>query len=226
MKHAELWVLDFDRCLGSEAIYTAAEEALERLSPDARSRIVNAREQMEREGGSFDLVSYLEENDRNLRDDFLTEFARITSTNNPEMYRNKGATMLLDYLKAKNIPYVIMTYGGAVWQMAKLKAAQLDSVPYMVIDSKFKADTIRSWHQASKDGFIVPVGSKIIEVSSVCLVDDKAQAFNGLPEQARGYWIKGESELLKSQQGIISDLVTPVYSLEDILKIENEVTSR
>jgi hypothetical protein len=226
MRREEIWILDFDRCLGSGVLYEHAEAALEQLSPLAKDRIVAMRAKVEGEGGSFDVISYLEQDEASLRDEFLKVFEGIVSANDAQIYRNEGATALLDYLRTENITYMIMTYGGVAWQEAKLKAAELDNLPYIVVDSKIKGDKISSWYQESDKMFFVPFpDGSIRRSSSLCLVDDKTVAFTGLPEQARGYWLRSEN-MLKSQQGEVPPSVAVVDSLHDIVRLERKVTSR
>jgi hypothetical protein len=222
MRRDEIWILDFDRCLGSEVLYEHAEAALEQLSLPAKDRIVAARSGVEGEGGSFDVISYLEQDDASLRDEFLKIFEGIVSANDAQIYRNAGATDLLDYLQTENITHMILTYGGVAWQEAKLKAAALDNLPYIVVDSKMKGDKISSWYQAPDKMFFIPFpDGSIRRSSSLCLVDDKAVAFTGLPEQARGYWLRSE-KMLKSQQGEVPPSVVTVDSLHDIVHLERK----
>lgn len=225
MQHDEIWILDFDRCLGNEMLYRAAEAAVDRLSPDAKDRIIAMRAKVEGEGGSFDVVTYLEQDGDDQRDEFLKIFDEITSAQTPETYRNTGATTLLEYLQEQHITHMIMTYGGEVWQKAKLKAAGLDSLPYMVVDSKMKGEKIQSWYQAVDQEFVIPFpDGSTRRASSVCLVDDKAKAFEGLSDHTRGYWLRGET-MLKSQKGEVLSSVTPVDSLIDIVRLEKNVTN-
>lgn len=213
----ELWLLDFDRCLGSETLYEAARSAISQLPDEILTLLTATQEQVEQEGGSFDVVRYLESNNPGARDEFLRLFRSITDAKNGELYRNKGATALLEQLRSANVPHMIMTYGGVEWQVAKLQAARLLSTPYIVTDSKRKGETIAEWFDADRALFHVtmPKGQKL-DFASVCLVDDKAQAFQGLPDQARGYWLRESDELIVSQRGAIPANVTPINSLEEI----------
>lgn len=115
-----------------------------------------------------------------------------------------------------------MTYGGEVWQKAKLNAAGLGSAPHIIVDSKQKGDVISRWYQPNEKVFTVPFpdGSRMV-AASICLVDDKAQAFTGMPEQARGYWVQSE-ELLESQRGEVPASVVPVSSLTDVVEKEKK----
>lgn len=226
MQHDEIWILDFDRCLGNEVLYRDAEAAIERLSTDARDRLIAIRAKVESDGGSFDVISYLEQEDGTLRDEFLKIFDDITSLQGADAYRNTGTTALLEYLESRQIPHMIMTYGGELWQKAKLKAAGLDSQPYIVVDTKIKGEVILSWYQPLDQAFVIPFpDGSTRRSSSVCLVDDKALAFTGLSHPARGYWLRSE-KMLKSQKGEVPSSVTPVDSLTDIVRLEKQVTNR
>lgn len=225
MSHtSEYWVLDFDRCLGSEALYTDAYIAAEQLDPSIRNGLYQVQMRVESEGGSFDIVSYLDVLDETLRDEFLDMYERLTHNHETERYRAAGATALIEYLQAAGIPFTIMTYGGELWQEAKLKAARLDVLPHRIIQRKEKAKIIDNWYDTQKRGFAI-TGENVL-ADSVCLVDDKAVAFRGLHRKARGYYLHHNNSISRlSQQGIVPKRVVDVGSLEDILSWQKHIAA-
>lgn len=216
---AACWVLDFDRCLGGQALYDDAYEALRTLPADTRERIAAIQQKTEAEGGSFDLVSYLEEHEPETTDTFLEAYRRITKVAGPQRYRNDGATELLATLAHRGTPFMILTYGGKKWQEAKLAAAGLDSIPYLVTDRKDKGTIIAGWYDETAAIFAVPSSDGTARrFRQIVLVDDKATAFIGLPEEAKGYWFRPDnSPLRKSQDGEIPDNVTAISTLQELV---------
>lgn len=90
----------------------------------------------------------------------------------------------------------------------------------MIVGNKYKAHFIGDWWDDTTGMYSVAIEDKKVTAKSVVLVDDKARAFDDLPElSARGYWLKAE-HLLASQQGNVPANVRPILSLHEILTFE------
>lgn len=210
-----LFVLDLDRTMANTKLYDEAEYALESLLGDRYSRLKEVRQTTERSGGSFDFLAYLKENDLPI-EGFLKIFMTRTQALGTEAFRNKGATELLERLARQSIPLIFMTYGGREWQRAKLAAAGYESFPTLITDTKQKGHLIAAWQQP--DGSFIPDSGAGVtgKFERIVLVDDKAEAFAGLPAKATGYLLVETDKPLPSQQGVLPPHVVRIQSLDNI----------
>ncbi len=220
-----IFILDLDRCLITSVLYdlfTAVVEA----RPDVDVNLLrDARTKVEASGGSFDGITWLlqqemfnEEQHIQLLEEYI---ARAHQVDRSKLL-GPGADSLLNALHRHAIPHMIMTYGGKENQIAKLRAARLDDVPYVVVDHPHKSQYIHEWWSDSKAYYEVLINGKSVVAKSVVLVDDKATAFDNLPEAplARGYWLQAQ-QLLPSQEGKVPANVSIIKSLSQIVTEED-----
>lgn len=79
-----------------------------------------------------------------------------------------------------------MTYGNPVWQQLKARLSGIDQhAPVLVVDTHKKGRLIARSEQGGRYNF--SVGDTEWSAETVVLVDDKAEAFDGLPADCRGY---------------------------------------
>lgn len=216
------WVLDLDRCLGAETLYTDAYEAAGHVDSWLEQELRHVQARVQAEGGSFDIVNYLGTVDGSIEADFLDAYQELTRSRGVERYRAVGATALLQHLhsEGENGRWMTMTYGGEAWQTAKLEAAGLLDQPHRIIKIKEKAKVINGWYDSETEWF--DVLDENIATETVCLVDDKAVAFRGLHRSATGYHVYDPANVQPSQQGRVPQRIIKVTSLEQIVEHEKQ----
>lgn len=213
----ELWVLDFDRCLGDvDALF---DHLLELVAAKGVSRdaLAEARKKCEDVGGSFDIMDYChstfsDDEYKKLQHDFL-------AGSENSVFLEKGARELIDWLEATGRPHCILSYGSLKWQELKIRCAGLGAVPHIITSTPRKSDVLREWQQPNGE-YCTPVELGRAAYASVVLLDDKAIAFADLPENVRGYWYR-HATLLPSQEGEVDEQrVCVIDSLEAIVTRE------
>lgn len=218
------YAIDFDRCLSDtekldKIFYELAREYKE-LDSD---QLLKARNDIEGNGGSFDQVEALQEflSAERLQEIF-DEFVKRSLVDD---VLSLGARELLESLTTHQKTFGIVSYGNPLWQSIKMRASGVDTVPTLITGHKRKGEIIGSWQQDDAT-FLVPsvlsVSSEPIVAKSVILLDDKAVAFAGLPEEARGYWVQPFSGvLLPSQMGEIPANVRIAHGLSEVIVFES-----
>jgi hypothetical protein len=121
-----------------------------------------------------------------------------------------------DFLdKIKHIPHVIMTYGkNPVWQRMKIRAAGYKGA-LIITDTPSKGHLIAQ-NQAS--GIIsLEIGSKSsLSAKTAILIDDKPDAFIGLPPTCSGFLIqRPDAKYMRIPPNFPNNVVT-VSSLDEI----------
>lgn len=216
------FILDFDRCLGNESLYKLFDEIVAGTNSINTKKLKTSRDKVEAEGESFDTLHWLrgelgDESDVIKR--VLDEYIRRADERGNETFLSPGAKELLAYLRDSHIPNMIMTYGGNEYQTLKLRAAGLQNVPTEIVANKAKAVYIARWWDDVSRKFIVPLPySEPIRVDMLVLIDDKAQSFCGLPEQASGYWVRDDTHIMASQAGVVPVGVKVCNSLVEVLE--------
>lgn len=215
MKTEQLFVLDLDRTMANTRIYDVAERVLMEVLGQDYGLMKQARHETEASGGSFDFIAYLYKNKLPV-EEFLRLFAARSKAVGIEAFRNEGATELLEEFNEHQIPFVFMTYGGEIWQRAKLAAAGYADAPTIITHTKQKGALIAEW-LTDDNRFEVHIAGADVSADHVVLVDDKAAAFTGLPEAASGYLLQNSTgDRLPSQKGALSARVEVIQSLADI----------
>lgn len=218
------YALDFDRCLGDvealSAFFNQIVVSMEFVEPDA---LFAARRSVERSGGSFDVVQFLQDEIGDVATQLAIERFCQAPTN--ESFLLPGAAELLAFLTKANLPHGIVTFGGERWQHAKLRRCGLEDVPTMVLDTPQKAKMIRSWYDDSLQCFVLPADFAKLRSNKVVLIDDKAMAFDGIDEQSRmrGYFVQSNRPPLLSQEGSVPPSVRTVQSLHEIVNYEQKL---
>ena len=221
----KLYVIDFDRCLGNvDAVVRLAREAALTAGVDTAS-MEAAQHEIEASKGSFNLAGWVRDNySPEVFDAFIANY--LTLEFDVDSLLEPGAREFLDQLIQNDIPFMIMTTGGDIWQNVKLQRAGLADMPTMVTPLKEKGTEIASWQgERSLSGFQVPeavAGDEVLLTREVILIDDKAVSFAGLPkENAHGYAIQHHSDEVKqSQEGELPSNVSRVTSFAQIAKLE------
>jgi hypothetical protein len=217
------YAIDFDRCLSDtdrldELFYQLVEE---HSGLDVQ-RLKTLRNTTESKGASFDQITELQ---KGLSPEELNVFFEsfITEGQQHDLL-SYGAQDFLRALDEKRIPYGIVSYGHPDWQLVKIKTSGLAAIPSLIIDHSHKGEVVASWQQANR-AFLIPASLTVtnisMEVESVVLLDDKAVAFDMLPNEAHGYWVQSVTrELLPSQQGSIPENVIIAHGFDEVRALE------
>jgi hypothetical protein len=214
------FVLDFDRTLlDTGRVVARFEDFLMGAYPRLAVSLRNDREQVEKSGGSYDVVAALALQADVPVDEILRQF--VASCASAE-YFLPGAEELLGRLKSMATRYGVMTYGGVQWQQTKLQLVGIVDEASMIIPSRGKGVRIADWRSVS-GLYRIPDELGGGEVDRVVLVDDKAVEFEQLPVDgnAQGYLLRSEAcPLLHSQKGEVGENVTVVHSLRAVMEHE------
>lgn len=183
------YVLDFDRCLGNtnkldKMFLSQITERDTGINPDT---VYAARLKCEQGGESFDTAAYVrnilsDRGDEGERTWSRLEQAFIQSGQQEDMLEPSAAD-LLRILQDKKCRFGIVTYGGDIWQLAKMAAAGLIALPHVVTPIKEKGRLLGSWQMA--DGsFLIPTplaGGQPVIAKKLVFIDDKPVSFSDLP---------------------------------------------
>lgn len=91
------------------------------------------------------------------------------------------------FLRKHQGQVVIMTFGSAVWQHIKARLCGIDSLaPVLVVDTHRKGELIAA-ARTHHGHYTMHVGDTEWTTEHIVLVDDKAVAFTGLPDDCSGY---------------------------------------
>lgn len=186
------YILDLDRCLvNTEKLQLLLQQIIRRelgILPDEMNL---ARRAYERVGGSFDTAGYVMGvlDGKNMDGPAVWhEITRmfIRESQAQDMLQPYASELLrrLDMLGAR---FGIVTYGNDAWQLTKLEAASLGTIPHLVTHDIAKARLIASWQHG--EGFLVPTllaGGIPLTARQLVLIDDKPVSFIGLPAGVRG----------------------------------------
>lgn len=218
------YAIDFDRCLSDtdrlDALFYRLVEEHPGLDVEHLKTLRNSTES---KGASFDQITELQ---KSLSSDQLNDFFEVFIKQGQEHdLLAYGAQDFLHALDDRHIAYGIVSYGHPDWQEVKIKASGLAAIPSLIIDHSHKGEVVESWQQANRK-FLVPssltVTSVPMEVDSIVLLDDKAVAFDMLPQEARGYWVQSVTRsLLPSQEGTIPLNVKIAHGFDEVRTLES-----
>lgn len=210
-----LWAIDFDRTLVDGDVPDMRFMDICAARGIDRGLMLQAKSDLEAQGGSFDVMVYLRSiqlTDSNV-EQLCEEF--ISQVGPGDMFL-PGATGLLDSLAEVGACSLILTYGGTLWQLTKMRACGLTGRPYLITSTKNKGELIRGWSTETGYEVAADEGTRL-HAAQVTLVDDKASSFAGLPVDCLGYLIRRRGvPLLKSQLGDVPDNVSVIANLDEL----------
>lgn len=221
------YVLDLDRTLANtERLYDVLQEVLERYTNVTVEMLNEERAAVESRGESFKMIHslrHLLEKTRSNVDWEQIERTFIETALQTDGVLEPHALDLLEILDSKRLPYGIITYGNEAWQLAKIEAAGLLSVPHLVTRIKEKGHLLAGW-QRSDGSFVIPPAMtqnfQSIAVDSIVFLDDKAISFKDIPEGVRGIFVRSPlRDLLPSQMGTLPEGVETVSGLRGAIDI-------
>lgn len=217
------YILDFDRCLFDSSRF---QDEFIRCVVDnhhalTREQIQDTQRATEATGGSFDTVGYVRgffglAEWQEVKKLFLKEMS--VPEKREALYFGDAKAFVAE-LRRRDLPFGIMTYGGKEWQQMKLEALVFDAEPHIITDTKYKGPIIASYYNSAKNIFTIPLplAVEVLHAKNICLVDDKAVSFEGLPAKAHGYWlVPDESRIAVGQKGEIGQSIKKIASLGEI----------
>lgn len=222
-KVERFYALDFDRCLGNtEKLYKLLVQSLgEVYDQDAVHVLKAVREDVEASGGSFDVMDHLARLGYDV-DEVVRHF--LDAEVDTDTLYEPGAREFLDALSKSGLPFAIVTYGGSEWQLAKLARMNMLHIPHLILSKSRKGSIISGWQNDEGDFTIPEDLYGPMFASNIILVDDKAQAFDELPDSSRGYLIQHPLKLELYGPEDASSLphnVRTVYSFVEIADSED-----
>lgn len=221
------YAIDFDRCLGdTDASFELLEESLEHLGIISGIDLKRARSWTEQRGESFSAFSYLRHRETSAGIESIVDYFQEAGLRKSGSLLEPGAHELLMHLSARGQHYGIMSFGDPQTQASKIIAAGLGHIPRLIVDHPYKAKDIAQWQDPQTGFFVIPkelsASGESFLVREVVLIDDKATAFDGLPQGALGYWIVKGQQPLRFQDGVVPAKVVRLQSMDAIIGAESE----
>jgi hypothetical protein len=213
-------IVDSDKCLG-RLIAVANEFHVDTDPIVAKSkRVVDT-------GGSFDPLKYVKAAlTQEQMESFEYEFIHAEG----ESLVYDDVMPFMQMLDDNAIPYAVLTHGvSKEWQELKIKASGYRG-PYRIIDHREKAKEIADL-QAPDASYLFSSlyehspqsdHEKII-ANTICLIDDKAVAFNDLPPSCMGYLLVRGEKRQKSQQGKIPWNTVRISSFGNLEAVNHQI---
>lgn len=115
----------------------------------------------------------------------------------------------------------ILTYGEQRGQTLKLKVVQLDHLPHLITSHRVKGELMEMWQQDGA-GYQLPVEYGSVKAKQLVLVDDRIISFQGIPSQARGYWV-AQAPPTTADVSVLPANVMIVRSLGEVIDAENQI---
>lgn len=225
------FVLDFDRCLGDYgANISLSKEVIYELFAIDGQAFQSAHDEIKANGASFQVLEYLEKNDPNVDLDVFQNTYIKRAHEAPGSLLEPGAIEFIDFLRASNYHFCIISFGNKGWQTTKITAAGFGDITKLIIPNEYKGRHIAKWFDEASGHFIIPKECFLDGIAKkareVVLIDDKIKAFNGLPVGARGYLLQDIERIRSSQQGKVPSSVKRVTRLDEIIDQELSINSR
>jgi len=220
------FAVDFDRCLGNfEANVNLLNKVASELTPINGEMIQLAHDEIKANGMPFRILKYFEDQAPDLDLDVLqnTYIERAHAT--PGILVEPGATELINFLQLGNHHFCIMTYGEMKWQTTKITAAGLGDVSRLIVSHEQKSRHIAEWLDEELGLFTIPskcfLDGKSRIAREVVLIDDKPNAFTGLPVGARGYLVHNSKSIYSTYSDDLPLSVKRVSCLIEIIEHES-----
>lgn len=181
-----LYIFDMDRCtMNTDAIMLHLEKVLETFGIDHKD--AENERKFTVDSPTLNVWEHLKTVILPRYDVDVSEVSKAFLATAPdESFLYPGARQLLQEFAGKTF---VMTFGARDWQLMKAKLCGIDQLaPVLIVDTHEKASLIAAAQQAD-NSFVFEVDGNTFSAKSVVLVDDKADAFKGLPDNCRGYQI-------------------------------------
>lgn len=207
-----LYLVDMDRCtLNTEAVMDKLAIILEQYGID-HSFVEAERQRAMHSTGYIGVWEHLQQTvfGEYLSEAQVVEALLIGSPDNTYLYN--GAAQFLADNQGK---VIVMTFGSPVWQLLKARLSGIDQLaPVLVVDTHLKGQLIAD-ARTHHGHYTLTVNDTEWTAPSVVLIDDKAAAFTGLPNDCRGYQLNN-GRWYDYQRGELPAHVQQVSSFADI----------
>lgn len=201
--HKVGFVLDFDRTIGDVDVALARLYSAVSMAGIDTKVIEEARIAAKNVGASFNPMEHVpHELHSQVSEHFL-------ATEGPSLLY-PDAKEFIDRLTQKEIPHEVVSTGDTLWQALKIGASGYDG-PITIIDNPYKGRYIS---ESRTNSGIYDLGAR---ARNIILIDDKADAFQGLPQDCKGYFIQRSEAKLKNQEGKLPPHVATIRSLNEIV---------
>lgn len=223
-KVENFYVIDFDRCLGNvDASFSLLQSIIGEMGLVSADEFAKVRADTEARGESFTVFGYLkdyttDEITQRVVDEFMRRGKDATSGSLLEA----GAQEFVSWLDENHKHYGIMSYGDRIWQSTKIAASGLGKIACMIVDNPKKAGVITTWRNDVNGQYELPQVFGGYTTNEIVLIDDKATAFDNLPEGTRGYWVVKDGHPLAFQNGAVPSVVTRVEQIDQIIDLEQK----
>lgn len=216
------YVIDFDRCLGNvDASFSLLQSIIGEMGLVSSDEFAKVRADTEARGESFTVFGYLKAYTTDqVTQQVVDEFIRRGKDAASDSLLEAGAQEFINWLDKNHKYYGIMSYGDRIWQPTKIAASGLGKVACMIVDNPQKASVITTWRNKANGQYELPQAFGGYTTSEIILIDDKATAFDMLPEGTRGYWVVKDGHTLPFQQGIVPSVITRVEQINQIINLE------
>ncbi len=216
-------IIDFDRTIGSvdaamERLYLAAEGFFIDTKQIKEARLI-----VENDGGSFDPLRLIQEQ---LSDSDFEQYLNTYQSMEKPKIMYPDARLFLEELDKEEMYYIVLTYGtNPGWQILKARSAGYKGA-IAVVNHTDKGQAIAEHKQADGTYHFMDETNQITFVANtVCLIDDKAAAFNGLPDDCSGFLVKRTDAVQKNQSNKFPETVSIIKSFAE-LKIKSGNVTR
>ena len=220
LENFQLWTNDLDRTLlDTDRAFDVLVDVSQEVGGIKKDVLLQAKVDTESSGGSFDVFGYLA--DRDVDNEILRNIfsAFVMAGNKASLLYDDAEPFLTALTESVFVEHMILTYGAIGWQYAKINAAGLSEVPFVVTGEKHKGLLIANSRQADGRYKIAINGGEALSAFTVVITDDKAASFKGLPANCRGIWVVREGKQLRSQSGDVPENVVRVSGLLEALEV-------
>jgi hypothetical protein len=214
MHFEQLSVLDLDRTmLNTLGFFACFSEVCVAAKLATSAELDEAMQAREARAQAFDPITYLQSKGHDLRT--ITQAYWHSGAAN-ETYLYPDVQPYLQRSQQLNRGLLILTYGSTSWQELKLRATQLDTMPYLVTPDEAKGREIASWK--TDHGYqVVDSMGRLIASRTIELTDDKAKNFSDLPADCTGNWMqRADYSCLPAQRGQVPGNVTIRSSFDEL----------
>ena len=215
----ELWAIDMDRTLVDlKPVIDRLMFVCLQVGGIDTEALETARKSSELAGGSFDVLGELKRRETPAKKILRVQEVFAANEEHDQLLY-PDARAFLGRLDETSTPHIIPTFGSQDWQQAKLEATGLARRAYVITPEKYKGKLIDSWRD-DVDGLyrVQATGGQALVAHTVKLVDDKADAFRGLPGDCYGYHlVRPDEARVASQMGELPENANCISSLSELL---------
>lgn len=178
-----LYIIDLDRTLVDVSkVMKFTEVVCNEIGIDF-AKIYETQQDLHSRGTAYSPISYIKAQSGQKVVKFKNFFIELARE---DKLLFDDARQLLTQLNQKNRDIMVLTHGAEEdWQLLKLEATSLISIPHIIVNTRRKSAIIRSW--VTKDGRYKPSLKGLSTYKSCVFIDDRMEAFDEFPDNCEGY---------------------------------------